>query len=163
MQPPSRSCCPIEHGGPGGLAGDGAHGRTAGRLGGVVDAATGKVIKRYNRLVMDRGQVFDPAARQPGLLWRWAQTRPTLRTEELQGLDGSGWLRGEYVNVTQPEGYRPATAYSPSGDFRYSPDDPRFEEVMVYHYIEPPSATCSRWVTATQTPRPTGSATGRPW
>ena len=103
----------------------------------LVDAATGKVVKRYNRLVMDRGQVFDPApARQPGLLWRWAQTRPALRTEELLGLDGSGWLRGEYVDVTQPEGYRPATAYSPSGDFRYSPDDPRFEEVMVYHYID---------------------------
>lgn len=103
----------------------------------LVDATTGKVVKRYNRLVMDRGQIFDPApARQPGLLWRWAQTRPALRTEELEGLDGSGWLRGEYVDVTQPQGYRPAAAYSPGGDFRYGPDDPRFEEVMVYHYID---------------------------
>ena len=40
-----------------------------------------------------------------------------LRTEELQGLDGSGWLRGEYVDVTQRR-LRSAAAYSPGGDFR---------------------------------------------
>lgn len=31
---------------------------------------------------------------------------------------------------------RPATAFSPSGDFLYQPDDPRFKEVMVYYHID---------------------------
>lgn len=103
----------------------------------LVDAATGEVVKRYNRLVMDRGQVYDPAPSRPsGLRWLWTQARPDLRTLDLQGLDDSGWLRGEFVDVTQPEGYRSAAAFSPAGDFRFAPEDPRFEEVMVYHYVD---------------------------
>lgn len=103
----------------------------------LVDATTGEVVKRHNRLVMDRGQIYDPApSRQTGLRWLWTQTRPALRTSELLGLDGSGWLRGQYVDVTHPEGYQPAAAFSPTGEFRYAPDDPRFEEVMVYHYVD---------------------------
>jgi hypothetical protein len=97
----------------------------------LLDAGTGQVIKRYNRLVLARGQVLDATAPRPD----GAGALP-LRTLALQGLDGSGWLRGEYVDVTQPAGYRPATAFSPSGDFLYQPDDPRFKEVMVYYHID---------------------------
>jgi hypothetical protein len=97
----------------------------------LLDAGSGQVIKRYNRLVLARGQVLDATAPQPD----GAGALP-LRTLALQGLDGSGWLRGEYVDVTQPAGYRPATAFSPSGDFLYQPDDPRFKEVMVYYHID---------------------------
>ncbi len=97
----------------------------------LLDAGSGQVIKRYNRLVLARGQVLDAAAPQPA-----RQGALPLRTLTLQGLDGSGWLRGEYVDVTQPAGYRPATAFSPSGDFLYQPDDPRFKEVMVYYHID---------------------------
>ncbi len=100
----------------------------------LLDAGTGEVIKRYNRLVLARGQVFDTTAPQPGPLLRGVS--PPLRTLALQGLDDSGWLRGEYVDVTRPAGYRPATAYSLDGDFVYEPDDPRFKEVMVYYHID---------------------------
>lgn len=100
----------------------------------LLDAETGQVIKRYNRLVLARGQVFDTTGPQPGPLLRGVT--PPLRTLPLQGLDGSGWLRGEYVDVTQPAGYRPATAYSPGGEFVYQPEDPRFKEVMVYYHID---------------------------
>jgi hypothetical protein len=97
----------------------------------LLDASTGEVIKRYNRLVLARGQVLDAASPPPA-----RDAALPLRTLTLQGLDGSGWLRGDYVDVTQPVGYRPATAFSPDGDFLYQPDDPRFKEVMVYYHID---------------------------
>lgn len=100
----------------------------------LLDAETGQVIKRYNRLVLARGQVFGATPAQQGPLPRGAA--PLLRSVTLQGLDGSGWLRGEYVDVTQPAGYRPATAFSSGGDFVYQSDDPRFKEVMVYYHID---------------------------
>ena len=97
----------------------------------LLDAATGQVIKRYNRLVLAKGQILDSAAPGPAN----ADAMP-LRTLTLRGLDDSGWLRGEYVDVTQPVGYRPASAFSASGDFVYAPDDPRFGEVMVYYHVD---------------------------
>ena len=54
----------IEHDGPGSLAGDGAAAEPQGDWEVLVDAVTGKVVKRYNRLVMDRGQSLIP--RRPG-------------------------------------------------------------------------------------------------
>ena len=108
----------------------------------LVDATTGEVIKRTNLLVFDRatpqsggaeGQVLQPAA--PG--WIAAAQEPlTLATVPLQGLDDSGRLRGEYADLTQPAGARPTRAFSPGGQFLYATDDPRFEEVMVYHYVD---------------------------
>lgn len=100
----------------------------------LVDATSGEVIKRYNRLVLARGRVFDTAAAQPGS--RPAGDLPPLRTLTLQGLDDSGWLRGQYVDVTGPAGYQPATAFSVDGNFQYDPEDPRLQEVMVYYYID---------------------------
>jgi hypothetical protein len=97
----------------------------------LLDAATGQVIKRYNRLVLAKGQILDGVGAGPVN----TDALP-LRTLPLLGLDGSGWLRGEYADVTQPEGYRPASAFSASGDFLYAPDDPRFGEVMVYYHID---------------------------
>lgn len=99
----------------------------------LVDAVTGDVIKRANQLVFDSGQVFQPAAPS----WAVAAQEPlSLATVALQGLDGSGWLRGEYVDLTALDGARPARAFSPGGVFTYASDDPRFEEVMVYHYVD---------------------------
>ena len=108
----------------------------------LVDAATGEVVKRTNLLVFDRatpqnssasGQVLQPVA--PG--WIAAVQEPlTLATVPLQGLDGSGRLRGDYVDLTQMAGTRPSRAFSSAGQFIYAPDDPRFEEVMVYHYVD---------------------------
>ncbi|MCB9152805.1 MAG: M36 family metallopeptidase [Caldilineae bacterium] len=108
----------------------------------LVDATTGEVIKRTNLLVFDRsnpqgnnpvGQVLEPVSPN----WIAAAQDPlTLATVTLDGLDGSGWLRGDYVDLTQLAGSRPSGAFSSAGQFIYSPDDPRFEEVMVYHYVD---------------------------
>lgn len=99
----------------------------------LVDAETGEVIKRANRLVFDRGQVFQPATPS----WLAAAQEPLeLAAVTLQGLDGSGWLRGEYVDLTALDGVLPARALSPAGEFVFDPDDSRFEEVMVYHYVD---------------------------
>jgi hypothetical protein len=97
----------------------------------LLDAASGQVIKRYNHLALARGRILDPSA-PPQV----GTASLPLRTLPLLGLDDSGWLRGEFVDVTQPAGYRPATAFSSSGDFLYEPDDPRFKEVMVYYHID---------------------------
>ncbi len=108
----------------------------------LVDAATGEVVKRTNLLVFDRstlqsskaeGQILQPTAPK----WIAAAQEPlTLTTIPLQGLDSSGWLRGEYVDLTQLAGPNPARAFSSAGQFIYAPDDPRFEEVMVYHFVD---------------------------
>ncbi len=103
----------------------------------LIDATTGEALKRYNRLVLARGQVFDPnPAQQSGRSDRDNPAWPELTQVDLPGLDGSGWLRGDYVDVTRPSGAVPAAAFQPDGDFLYGPDDPRFEEVMVYYHID---------------------------
>lgn len=103
----------------------------------LVDATSGEVIKRYNRLVLAKGQVFTPnPAQQGGTAVSETDPVPAPAVVDLQGLDGSGWLRGEHVDVTQPVGYRPAAAYDLAGNFLYAPDDPRFAEVMVYYHID---------------------------
>lgn len=102
----------------------------------LVDAASGEVLKRYNRLILDQALVFDPNPTQRSGETDTTEEWPALEQVTLQGLDGSGWLRGEYVDVTRPVGYLPASAYEPDGEFRYQPDDPRFEEVMVYYHID---------------------------
>ena len=99
----------------------------------LVDAISGDVIKRTNLLVFDRGQILEPAAAG----WIAAVQNPLrLSDVTLEGLDSSGWLRGEYVDLTALTGHRPARAFSPDGQFIYTPDDPRFEEVMVYYYVD---------------------------
>jgi len=59
---------------------------------------------------------------------------------DLPGLDGSGYLRGAYVDLTAPGlsgGDRPAgQAFQPDLVFIYPRSDPRFEEVMVYYHID---------------------------
>jgi hypothetical protein len=103
----------------------------------LIDAVTTEVIKRYNRLTLARAQVFAPnPAQQSGRTAGDGRAWTELQTVELEGLDGSGWLRGEYVDVTFPVGHLAATAHAPDGNFVYLPNDPRFEEVMVYYHID---------------------------
>ncbi len=103
----------------------------------LIDATTGDVVKRYNRLILDRAQVFlagqSRSADHDAVA---APAWPELRTVTLEGLDGSGWLRGQYVDLTSPVGYTAPTAYAPDGNFVYDPSDPRFAEVMVYYHID---------------------------
>jgi hypothetical protein len=57
---------------------------------------------------------------------------PAYRDVTLTDLDGSGYLRGDWANITSSTG--PA-AYSASNTFRYHRDDDRFEQVMAYYWI----------------------------
>ncbi|MFC1745319.1 M36 family metallopeptidase [Candidatus Riflebacteria bacterium] len=50
----------------------------------------------------------------------------------LENLDGSGFLKGLYVDLT----LRKNSAYSDSGNFIYTRNQPEFEDVMVYYHID---------------------------
>jgi hypothetical protein len=50
----------------------------------------------------------------------------------LTNLDGSGFLRGDYVNVVTETG---KPAYSPTNTFRYSRHADQFEQVMAYYWV----------------------------
>jgi hypothetical protein len=52
-------------------------------------------------------------------------------TVQLRNLDGSGYLRGTWVNVRAETG---DPAYSPTGSFVYDRSDDRFEQVMAYFW-----------------------------
>jgi len=54
-------------------------------------------------------------------------------TVTLHNLDGSGYLRGTWVNVVAETG---TPAYSPTGSFAYRRDDDRFEQVMAYYFVD---------------------------
>ena len=58
----------------------------------------------------------------------------------LLGLDGSGYLKGNYVDLTAPGisgGYRLAgQAYSPTFSYLYTRGDGKFEEAMVYYHVD---------------------------
>lgn len=53
-------------------------------------------------------------------------------TVQLRNLDGSGRLDGRWVNVRSSTGPK---AYSPTNTFLYRRDDDRFEQVMVYFWV----------------------------
>lgn len=115
------------------------------------DAATGEPLMRISLLQYDSGRVFDP---NPGQTNGGQPPAPDCdspaneallssqyRTQQLQGiLPGQGKLKGEFVDLTAPGisgGYKPAgLADEPSHQYVYRCDDDRFEEVMVYSYVD---------------------------
>jgi hypothetical protein len=58
--------------------------------------------------------------------------QPAYRTVTLTHLDGSGYLRGDWANVTSSTG---PLAHSPDQTFLYGRDDDRFEQVMAYYWV----------------------------
>ena len=58
--------------------------------------------------------------------------QPAYHIVQLTNLDGSGYLRGDWVNVRSETG---DPAYSPDNTFIYTRDDDRFEQVMAYYWI----------------------------
>jgi hypothetical protein len=54
------------------------------------------------------------------------------RQVTLTNLLGTGFLDGDYVRVRNETG---PSAYSPTGDFTYTRDEPQFEQVMAYYWI----------------------------
>jgi hypothetical protein len=62
----------------------------------------------------------------------YAALQPAYHDVTLTNLDGSGFLRGDWVNVRSATG---PEAYSPTNTFRYHRDDDRFEQVMAYYWV----------------------------
>src|SRR4029453_13038180 len=57
---------------------------------------------------------------------------PAYHRITLTNLDGSGFLRGDWANITSETGN---PAYSPTNDFNYHRNDDRFEQVMAYYWV----------------------------
>jgi Zn-dependent metalloprotease len=106
-----------------------------------VDAANGKAlaVRDLLRRADGTGQVFAPnpvaTLRDPTLTDQDDTNYPALaaayRTVTLQGLDGSGYLRGPYVDASSKN-----AAKEPSLRFVYTRDDMRFEQVMAYYHLD---------------------------
>lgn len=58
--------------------------------------------------------------------------QPAYRAVTLTNLDGSGYLRGDWANITSSTG---PLAQSPDNTFLYGRDDDRFEQVMAYFWV----------------------------
>ncbi len=57
---------------------------------------------------------------------------PAYVSVTLSNLDGSGYLVGDWANITSKTG---DLAYSPDNTFVYTRDDDRFEQVMAYYWV----------------------------
>ncbi len=62
----------------------------------------------------------------------YAALQPAYRVVTLTNLDGSGYLRGDWANVTSETGN---PAYSPTNSFMYNRHDDEFEQVMAYYWV----------------------------
>jgi len=58
--------------------------------------------------------------------------QPAYHDVTLTNLDGSGYLRGDWANITSETG---APAYSPDNTFLYNRHDDQFEQVMAYYWV----------------------------
>lgn len=113
----------------------------------VVDARNGNVLFNENRIAFDTGTgyVYIPNPMQSsgntGLADGNDATNPTLDGQRisvtLEGLDaGTGLLVGEYVDLTLSGGLSVPDADEPTRQYFYDRDDPRFEQVNIYHSID---------------------------
>ena len=107
----------------------------------LVDAGSGSVIRRDDVTweASGRGRVFDPnpvvTLRDESLTDQKDADYPALQpayfVRTLTNLDGSGFLRGDFADVTGTTG----PAFSATLDFLYGRSDERFEQVMAYHAV----------------------------
>src|SRR5437867_5161452 len=115
--------------------------RTTGPVGSwklYIDARNGKVLERMviAKKAVGKGRVFDPnpvssltdSALTPASIIPAA----AYRDVDLQGLDGSGFLDGEFVS-TRPTSNRTNSA---TNSFVFSRDNRAFREVMAYFHID---------------------------
>lgn len=109
-----------------------------------VDIRHGEIIKKrdvFKRKSNGKGRIFMP---NPVVSLKNIKLTPENIPEEayttvtLKDLDGSGFLRGEYVDTENT----PNRAYETSLLFYYKRGDSRFCEVMVYYHID----TCQRYI-----------------
>jgi Zn-dependent metalloprotease len=108
----------------------------------LVHAGTGKVLreKRTDRHVNGTGKVFLPnPVQSQGSTTGLTDNRDAdstalnnqLKAVTLQGLDGSGYLRGSYVNISSK-----AKTYSSTYTYNFTRNSDSFEDVMVYYHID---------------------------
>ncbi len=114
----------------------------------MVDATTGEVQSQENRAAFatGSGDVYFPNPYQTqgngvGMNDNNDQTSATLNNQllgvTLEGLDnGTGLLRGEFVDTTFGGGLNVPAANESSRVYQYTRDDPRFEQVVVYHTVD---------------------------
>ena len=109
-----------------------------------IDATQGTIIDKINILKYDNGtgKVFNP---NPIVTSQTATLRdnndsasavPTTeyKTVPLQGLDGSGYLKGQYVYAHNKS--KRNIALEPTFTYNYNRFDNKFEEVMSYYHID---------------------------
>lgn len=107
----------------------------------LVDANSGDVIRRdlVIKEAAGRGRVFDPnpvvTLRNESLTDQkdsdYAALQPAYFLRTLTNLDGSGYLRGDFADITGTT----SRAFEASLDFLYGRADERFEQVMAYHAV----------------------------
>jgi len=127
----------------------------------LVDGPTGKVISKQNLIMYDTGEGWvyrygNPIQTGGNQLWDPPDDldHNFLTIQETNGLppnnfppvdllnlnSGTGTLSGSYVDLTAPGivgGYKPAgLADEPTREYYYTRADDRFEEVMVYYYVD---------------------------
>lgn len=90
-----------------------------------IKAENGEVIDSYNamRFNFPRGSIYNSNPKRD----------PNVHIVELHRLNDSGKLQGASVKVENALGEE---AYSSKGEFIYEPDDPHFDEVMVYFHVD---------------------------
>ncbi len=104
-----------------------------------VDVRDGEIIRKMNifkRKTTGKGRVFIPnpvvTLKDSHLTSESSIPENAYTTVVLKGLDGSGFLRGEYVDTADT----PNRTYEPSHLFYYKRGDRGFCEVMVYYHLD---------------------------
>ena len=103
-----------------------------------IDARDGSVIERFDlvRRVIGRGRVFDPnpvsALNDPTLRLAGPIPAQAYRDVDLNALDGSGFLDGEFVSTRRTAN----RTSSPTNEFAFGSGDRAFREVMAYFHID---------------------------
>ncbi len=110
-----------------------------------INVENGTIIKKmdvFRRKTTGKGRVFIPnpvvALKNPNLTPESDISEDAYISVVLKGLDGSGFLRGEYVDTADT----PSRTYEPSHLFYYKRGDSRFCEVMAYYHID----SCQRFI-----------------
>jgi fungalysin metallopeptidase (M36)/fungalysin/thermolysin propeptide len=103
-----------------------------------VDARSGKILERIDlvKKAVGKGRVFDPnpvsSLNDPTLTPQSIIPETAYRDVDLPGLDGSGFLDGQFVS-TRPTNNRTNVA---TNTFVFSRDNRAFREVMAYFHID---------------------------
>jgi Zn-dependent metalloprotease len=94
----------------------------------VLHKATGKgkVFLPNPVVTLDRDDLLDLKDSDQAVL------APAYKTVQLQELDGSGFLKGAYVDITKTKN----SAQSATLEFLFNRFDDHFEEVMAYYHID---------------------------